>query len=518
MIGYIQGTFRDGSGHVVGGGSVTVYLAGTTNLATIYSDSACTIIITSATSATDGSFKFYVNDTGLIEYDVVLSAPGYVSKTYLAQYPSFLTPVMSEFFVEHNTNGTHKYEYVYNVKAYGAKGDGTTDDTTAIQAAITAVGSSGGIIQFPTGNYAIYSTLNIPASYAGLTLKGTGNGTVYITYIPATGNGITFLGEADQFTMENITVYSSNSSTGWAIYSNQGSAAPFRYPHFKNVSYAGFLKGLHIGGGINVWIEGGNQTGQGKSTAGGIGIQIGEDVNHSCNAAVIDMVYPATYYTGIYNKYCNPLRINGSVIANVTIALRFDIGVNELHSVYFDLADTAIDQGGSGAYIFNYLPDYASNGTNTITLINQRYREVSPSMWAVRASSSSPLSVAQNTPTIIPMGVTAGTYDDSGQWGSNVYTAKIPGLYKVKGQCTWDTRGVGTYKLHIYHNASAVATNARRMVGTDTSIFKLSLPISDTVWLSTGDTVSLYGEHDSATTPETIESGATETFIVVEGI
>ena len=51
---------------------------------------------------------------------------------------------------------------VFNVKAYGAKGDGVTDDTAAIQATINACGSAGGgIVYLPAGNY--YVTFSIAA-------------------------------------------------------------------------------------------------------------------------------------------------------------------------------------------------------------------------------------------------------------------------------------------------------------------------------------------------------------------
>ena len=54
-----------------------------------------------------------------------------------------------------------------SVKDFGAVGDGTTDDTTAIQAAInfaaTAVsGSTGAVVYFPTGTYMISTTINMP--------------------------------------------------------------------------------------------------------------------------------------------------------------------------------------------------------------------------------------------------------------------------------------------------------------------------------------------------------------------
>lgn len=48
-----------------------------------------------------------------------------------------------------------------NVRAYGAKGDGSTNDTAAIQAAITA---AVGTVFFPKGNYLVNTGLTIPSS------------------------------------------------------------------------------------------------------------------------------------------------------------------------------------------------------------------------------------------------------------------------------------------------------------------------------------------------------------------
>ena len=51
-----------------------------------------------------------------------------------------------------------------NVKDYGAVGDGTTDDTAAIQSAITAASTSHSQVYLPAGKYKITSTLTVPAS------------------------------------------------------------------------------------------------------------------------------------------------------------------------------------------------------------------------------------------------------------------------------------------------------------------------------------------------------------------
>lgn len=69
----------------------------------------------------------------------------------------------------------------FNVKDFGAKGDGVTDDTAAIQAAITAVPSYGGIVVFPapTVAYRVTSTITINKDF--ICLEGVGRSTVRIS-------------------------------------------------------------------------------------------------------------------------------------------------------------------------------------------------------------------------------------------------------------------------------------------------------------------------------------------------
>lgn len=64
----------------------------------------------------------------------------------------------------------------YNVKGttFGAAGDGTTDDTTAIQLALTTAGNAGGgVVFFPKGDYLIGSPLIVPSN---VTMLGVGLG------------------------------------------------------------------------------------------------------------------------------------------------------------------------------------------------------------------------------------------------------------------------------------------------------------------------------------------------------
>lgn len=48
-------------------------------------------------------------------------------------------------------------EHIFNVRSFGATGDGSTIDSASIQAAIDAAAEKGGTVQFPAGRYASYS-------------------------------------------------------------------------------------------------------------------------------------------------------------------------------------------------------------------------------------------------------------------------------------------------------------------------------------------------------------------------
>ncbi len=50
----------------------------------------------------------------------------------------------------------------FNVKAYGAKGDNSTDDTANVNAAVTAAGVSGGTVYFPGGTYLTSTGITLP--------------------------------------------------------------------------------------------------------------------------------------------------------------------------------------------------------------------------------------------------------------------------------------------------------------------------------------------------------------------
>ena len=76
--------------------------------------------------------------------------------------------------VESSATPTEPLARVYNVKDYGANGDGIQDDTAACQSAINATPENGGVVLFPVGVYKITDTLLVTKS--GMTIRGEGTG------------------------------------------------------------------------------------------------------------------------------------------------------------------------------------------------------------------------------------------------------------------------------------------------------------------------------------------------------
>ena len=103
-----------------------------------------------------------------------------------------------------------KGSMVYNVRAYGAVGDGTTDDTVAIQATINAANAvGGGIVLIPMGTYKITTALT---SYARIFIVGNGVG---VSVIKQTTNNINAFSLVDGIFagFENLQITNSGTHT-----------------------------------------------------------------------------------------------------------------------------------------------------------------------------------------------------------------------------------------------------------------------------------------------------------------
>jgi hypothetical protein len=111
---------------------------------------------------------------------------------------------------------------VYNVKGYGATGNGTTDDTAAINAAIAAATTAGsGVIYFPPGNYKYTST--IAPTIDNLSFTGAGTNITTITFANGSADCFSFVGTsyASMFqgiNVNNLSIVGTGKTGGRAIF------------------------------------------------------------------------------------------------------------------------------------------------------------------------------------------------------------------------------------------------------------------------------------------------------------
>lgn len=135
----------------------------------------------------------------------------------------------------------------YNVKAHGAAGDGTTDDTTAINNVIALANASTGVVYVPHGTYKITSALTPITS--GVIIKGAGKGATTIkpaagfnadvisTPIPASAGTVGYV--QNHVGVESLTIDGSN-MTGTTA--GQGNGIHFygvRYSYIKDCNITG---------------------------------------------------------------------------------------------------------------------------------------------------------------------------------------------------------------------------------------------------------------------------------------
>jgi hypothetical protein len=102
----------------------------------------------------------------------------------------------------------------YNVKDHGAVGNGSTDDTTAIQTTINLASSTGGVVFFPPGTYPIGTSLTIASN---MTIKGSGSGTSFITQ-SSTSSDIFVGADIASLRIESIRLNGPGTGTGNGVH------------------------------------------------------------------------------------------------------------------------------------------------------------------------------------------------------------------------------------------------------------------------------------------------------------
>lgn len=177
-------------------------------------------------------------------------------------WPDVSTPILSAA-LSHIESGISSSvpAFIATDPTYGAKGDNSNDDTSAIQAALNAAGaaggpagnSTGGIVVLPKGRYKITSSLTLPEN---VSLLGAGRGSNLANNPPTILDAGTLAspiitGSGNASGVQGFALYGKNATGSKGIYVTGGGNWTIRDCTFNNFGD----QALHITAGVSNRIE-----------------------------------------------------------------------------------------------------------------------------------------------------------------------------------------------------------------------------------------------------------------------
>jgi hypothetical protein len=335
-------SFSDANGLPLASGKVCSYQANSTTPATTYSDKALSVALPNPIILDAGGHMTTGWYWQPISYKIVVL-------TAASTTTDCVTGTMSVIFSTDNVPATYQgiAAPVYNVLAYGATGNGTSDDTLGIQLAIAACsgasGTVGGTIYLPVGTYKTSSALAM--TVGNCQLVGAGKLTTIISASNATQDIIDISGATNN-SVTDLALTSSVTKTGGAAINvtggNYGS-------HFRNLYFLGApdpqYQCLNIGSAQQFWIE--------------------NDVFQYCQQFSVGVQSTALFGTGVIdNNYFVSIASGVPALAHVYQQTGGGLRVVNNTFVLAGGAATAVSVTGGGGFIDeNVIYNSAAGGT-----------------------------------------------------------------------------------------------------------------------------------------------------------
>lgn len=269
-----------------------------------------------------------------------------------------------------------RFADVVNVKDFGAVGDGVTDDTSAIQSAITAVGIGGGIILFPAGTFkvgplfwasnvsAIFHPTCVISARSGFGVNDRLISMTNISNVTLHGNGARcVMAKADYSTGEqrhgvmilsctNIHIYDlvsdDSGGDGFLIGAVSGSGVPSENVSLTNCRADNNRRqGLSITSGVNIAVIGGVYSNTvGTAPSAGIDIESDSSNDRLENILITGVKTQGNAGSGIIVV---PQALGGATGAFVSLTIRDCVSVDDAANMGYE-AGIRIDAASVPTY------------------------------------------------------------------------------------------------------------------------------------------------------------------------
>jgi len=262
-------------------------------------------------------------------------------------------------------------------------------------------------------------------------------------------------------------------------------------------------------------ISRGRQGGQGKGVSGGVGIQLGQDVNNAGNGCTLDSVYVSNFEVDLYNKYASPTVLEGLPLFGGASTAVWNASGKILYTsgeIYFDsYNDMAIRNDG----YFTYAAQLSSLGTQSIGTTSHRLFKRGHDLTVVNVYKNATQSIASGSPVLVTFPAslenTEGWFDTT----KSSYTATYPGYRSIFCQLNYAVSGGhvnNAYQVRIYKNSSEVAEGSAHSPATTGDTVS---PVAGTIqWLDVGDTVEVYAWQNEGGAIN-LNSGATQSYLLI---
>lgn len=232
---------------------------------------------------------------------------------------------------------------------YGAKFDGVTDDTTALQAALTAAGNAGGgVVEFPAGTTVVTSSLTKPP-YVHIIGRHP-----YSTIIDYRGTGPAILNTSQWLhdALANFAItHANNTNTGTSFIDAQAGANSCIFHNLRGVANPASTANGFIVRGVNPNTSGVNNSQYNN---------IFDNIRTASTGALASGIALYLYGQDINNAYANGNLVRGGVLDGFTNCAQMDGDGNLFEKVGFNSASGAAVTvvGGAGCYENSFVGCY----------------------------------------------------------------------------------------------------------------------------------------------------------------